>query len=253
MKKKDEKSLKNNNFIDSFDNALNGLIYATTTQGNIKRQLIMAVGVLILSLFYKLETTHFLCLTFAVFFVIFAEMINTAIETVVDLYVDQYHPKAKIAKDVAAGAVLLTAINSVIVAYFIFFNETLLGELSQNLFKSVVESPKHLVFTSIILVVISILIFKTFGYKNLDKQKDKNEIVKKRRMPSGQTAIAFAILTAIWINTSNFLIFTLSLVLSLLVFENRMENKTHTLAENIFGAFMGILIVLMIFGLTLIH
>lgn len=47
-------------------------------------------------------------------------MVNTAIETVVDLYVDVYHPKAKIAKDVAAGGVVITTINAIIVAYFLF-------------------------------------------------------------------------------------------------------------------------------------
>ena len=76
---------------------------------------------MILSLFYNFTTTEFLCLMFAVVFVIFAEMVNTAIETVVDLYTDLYHPKAKIAKDVGAGAVLLMSINSVIVAYFFIF------------------------------------------------------------------------------------------------------------------------------------
>ncbi len=113
--------MSNSNFIDAFKNAIEGLIYATTTQSNIKKQLVIAVVVMILSLFYNFTTTEFLCLMFAVVFVIFAEMVNTAIETVVDLYTDLYHPKAKIAKDVGAGAVLLMSINSVIVAYFFIF------------------------------------------------------------------------------------------------------------------------------------
>ncbi len=117
MKKKEEKQkLSNSNFIDATKNAINGFIYAITTQSNVKKQLVIAVIVMILSLFYNFTTSEFLCLTFAVVLVIFAEMINTAIETLVDLYTDLYHPKAKIAKDVGAGAVLLMSINSVIVA-----------------------------------------------------------------------------------------------------------------------------------------
>ena len=119
--KKDEHKLKNDNFIEACNNAVNGIIYAATTQRNIKIQLVLAVIVMALCLFYGLETAEFLCLVFAVFMVIFAELINTAIETVVDLFVDVYHPKAKIAKDVAAGAVVLTACNALIVGYFIFF------------------------------------------------------------------------------------------------------------------------------------
>ena len=120
-KNKEEHKLSNDNFIEACNNAINGIIYSATTQSNIRKQLVIAVIVMVLSLFYGLETPEFLCLTFAVFFVIFAELINTAIETVVDLFVDVYHPKAKIAKDVAAGAVVLSAVNALIVSYFIFF------------------------------------------------------------------------------------------------------------------------------------
>ncbi len=245
--KKDNEKLKNSNFIEACHNAVNGLIYATTTQSSIKKQLVMGVGVLILSLFYKLETTQFLCLTFAIFLVIFAEMVNTAIETVVDLYTDKYHPKAKIAKDVGAGAVLLMAINSVIVAYFIFLNETKIGELNKTIFESVVNSPKHLIFVSLILVVIATLVFRAIS------SSYNKKVPVKKFIPSGQTALAFAILTSIWINSQNVLVFALALMLSIIIFENRLEHKTHTLAEVIFGSFMGVLIVLLICGLTLIR
>ena len=119
--KKDSHKLKNDNFLEACNNAVNGIIYAATTQRNVRIELVLAVIVMMLSLFYGLNTTEFLCLVFAIFFVIFAEMVNTAIETVVDLFVDVYHPKAKIAKDVAAGAVVLAACNALVVGYFIFF------------------------------------------------------------------------------------------------------------------------------------
>lgn len=117
-KDNEDKRLKNSGFIDAWKNATNGIIYATTTQGNIKKQLIIAIIVVIASLFFNLSKAEFLCFMFTIVLIIFAEMVNTAIETVVDLYVDVYHPKAKIAKDVAAGGVVITAINAVIVAYF---------------------------------------------------------------------------------------------------------------------------------------
>ena len=120
--KKDEKKITNDNFIEACNNAVNGIVYTATTQRNFRIQLVLAVIIMILCLFYGLDTTQFLCLVFALFFVLFAELVNTAIETVVDLFVDVYHPKAKIAKDVAAGAVVLSAINALIVGYFIFFN-----------------------------------------------------------------------------------------------------------------------------------
>ena len=120
--KKDQK-LHNSNFIDACHNAIDGIIYATTTQSNVKKQLVLAVLILFASLFFDLSKSEFLVLVFSVVLVIFAEMLNTAIETLVDLYTDIYHPKAKIAKDVGAGAVVLAAFNCVAVAYFLFFDK----------------------------------------------------------------------------------------------------------------------------------
>lgn len=246
MKKKDER-LYNHNFIEACNNAVNGIIYAATTQSNVKKQLIIGVIIMILSLFYNFTTAEFLCLTFSVFFVIFAEMVNTAIETLVDLLVDVYHPKAKIAKDVAAGAVVLTACNAIVVAYFLFFRETELTHMGESLFSSMISDPTHLIFVGLIITVIAIVAVKTIA--NYKKQKNP---AQKVFIPSGQTALAFAILTAIWINTKNPVVFCLSLGLSILVAGNRI-NDTRSFGEVVFGAFMGPLIVLMIFGLTLLR
>ena len=149
--------MKNDNFLEACHNAVNGIIYAATTQRNIRIQLVLAVIVMLLSLAYGLETTEFLCLVFAVFLVIFAEMINTAIETVVDLFVDVYHPKAKIAKDVAAGAVVLAACNALIVGYFIYFKAENLKAVSDSIFNNMIKSPMHLAFVAIMLVVIAVI------------------------------------------------------------------------------------------------
>lgn len=243
MEKKDknkEQKLSNSNFIDAFKNAIEGLIYATTTQSNIKKQLVIAVVVMILSLFYNFTTTEFLCLMFAVVFVIFAEMVNTAIETVVDLY----HPKAKIAKDVGAGAVLLMSINSVIVAYFLFLRETDLSKFGESIFKNMINSPVHLAFVGIMLTVIAVI--SVFA----SSKSNKHKFINSKFVPSGQSAISFAILTAIGINTKSLLVFVLSLILALMVLENRMEDNKKSSSEVIFGCCMGVLIVLLVYGLT---
>lgn len=247
MKKEESHKLSNDNFIEACNNAINGIVYAATTQTNIRKQLVIAVVVMILSLFYGLDTPEFLCLTFSVFFVIFAEMINTAIETVVDLFVDVYHPKAKIAKDVAAGAVVLSAANALIVSYFIFFKEANLKFISDSIFTNMVKSPFHLAFVAMILVVIAVIAVKAA----CSKKNGRGQLVTEGFVPSGQSAIAFAALTAIWINSQDVIIFTLALTLSLLVVGNRVQNNARTRAEVIFGSCMGVLIVLLIYGLTI--
>lgn len=248
MKKKEknnEQKLSNSNFIDSLKNAIEGLIYSITTQSNIRKQLFIAVLVLILSLFYKFTTTEFLCLVFAIVLVIFAEMINTAIETVVDLYTDLYHPKAKIAKDVGAGSVLLMSINSVIVAYFLFLRETEFSKFGQSIFNNMINSPVHLAFVGIMITVIAVIALN--AYLRSKRKEESNS----KFAPSVQSAISFAILIIIGLNTKSLLIFVLSLILALLVLENRVESKAKTTAEVIFGSCMGILIVLLVYGLTI--
>ena len=245
--KRDSHKLKNDNFLEACNNAVNGIIYAATTQRNVRIELVLAVIVMMLSLFYGLNTTEFLCLVFAIFFVIFAEMVNTAIETVVDLFVDVYHPKAKIAKDVAAGAVVLAACNALVVGYFIFFNKENIRAISESIFNNMVKSPMHLVFVAIILVVIAVIAIKA----SCSKKKQRGQLIKEGFVPSGQTAIAFAALTAIWVNSKDLITFSLAFILSILVAGNRIYNNARTKAEVVFGGCMGILIVILVYGLTI--
>lgn len=241
---KQKEKIKNSNFIDACKNALDGIIYAVTTQSNIKKQLVIAVVVMLISLFFDLNKAEFLCLMFTVVLIIIAEMINTAIETVVDLYTDLYHPKAKIAKDVGAGAVVIAAINAVIVAYFLFFEK--ISTIGLKLIEEVVNSPVHLAFVSILLTVIVIVTLKAMS-------KSNHKFIKENFMPSGQTAVAFAGLTIIWLTTRNVVIFTISLVLALIIAINRYENGARSKSEIIVGACVGIMVVILLYGLAILY
>ena len=114
--------MKNKNLIESFNNAISGIIYAIKKERNMKVHITVAVLVMLMSLFYDLTRIEFLiiCLTIAI--VLICELFNTAVEIFVDTIIDVYHPKAKLVKDTAAGAVLVASFASLIVAYFIFFD-----------------------------------------------------------------------------------------------------------------------------------
>lgn len=115
--------LKNKNFLDAWKKAFSGIIYCIKTQRNINIQLVIAVIVIICCFVFKLNTTECIFLTFATMLVIITEVMNTAVEEAVNLCTDKYHPIAKKAKDIAAGAVVLSALNAVIVAILIFFSK----------------------------------------------------------------------------------------------------------------------------------
>lgn len=247
MNKKEEKQtteelkLKNSNMIDAWANAFNGIIYAVTTQSNIKKQLVIAVVVMLVSLLFNLSRAEFLCLMFTVVLIIVAEMINTAIETVVDLYTDLYHPKAKIAKDVGAGAVVITAVNALIVAYFLFFDK--ISDIGLNFIRNLANSPVHMAFIGIFLIIILIVTLKAASSTN------KHKLLKNEFSPSGQAAMAFGALTIIWLSTTNIVVLTLSLVMAVLVCITRMEAKKRTLGEVVLGALTGISVIALLYGL----
>lgn len=247
MDKKDkndnnDQRLHNNNFFEAWKNAVNGIIYGTTTQSNVRKQLVIIACVMVASLFFNLSKLEFICLIFAFVLIIFAEMINTAIETVVDLYTDLYHPKAKIAKDVAAGAVVISALNALIITYFILFDK--IGMEGTSIIKTVINSPGYLAFVAIALVIIVTVALK--AAKINDRLNNKQLIV------SGQSMIAFSAVTAIWINTENIVIVALALTMAIIISLNRIESNQRTILEVVLGAILGILITLLVYGLTIL-
>lgn len=106
---------------DTFRVAIAGIIYAIRTQRNMRVHVTMSVIVLILGVVLQISTSDWLWLGLAITIVISAELMNTAVESVVDLVMPKPHPLAKVAKDTAAGAVLVTAVFAVIVGCAIFY------------------------------------------------------------------------------------------------------------------------------------
>jgi diacylglycerol kinase len=107
--------MRNPTLLTSFRHAFAGLGYALRTQRNIRIHLAVAMGVTILGAWLGLSPARWAVLALTIGFVLVVELLNTAVEAVVDLCCPEYHPLAKAAKDAAAGAVLLAAITSVIV------------------------------------------------------------------------------------------------------------------------------------------
>ncbi len=115
--------MKNKNIIESFKNAFHGVCYTFIKERNMKIHLATAAFVILLALWLEVSKTELaiLCLTIAM--VICCELINTAMEVMVDIIVDVYHPRAKIIKDVAAAAVFVSAFFSIIIGATILFDK----------------------------------------------------------------------------------------------------------------------------------
>jgi diacylglycerol kinase len=106
--------------LSSFRYAFAGIWWVIKTQRNMRVHLVLGVCAVLLAIALGLDTARDAILALTVVVVLAAEMINTVVEAVVDLVSPTYHPLARIAKDVAAGAVLVTAIGALLVGLFIF-------------------------------------------------------------------------------------------------------------------------------------
>ena len=111
--------MRNQNIFDSFRYAFAGLWYALRTQRNTRIHLTIAAAVVALGVWLGLSFTEWAVLVLTIGFVLVSEMLNTVAESLVDLVSPEYHPQAKIVKDVAAGAVLLGAIISILVGLLV--------------------------------------------------------------------------------------------------------------------------------------
>ncbi len=224
----------------SVNYAFEGIIHVLRTQRNMRIHFTLAFAVLIAGLALGATRGELIALILAATLVIVMEMLNTAVEAAVDLATSSFDPRAKIAKDVAAGAVLITATGAVAVAYFVFADR--ITHPSSIAIRGVVESPLHLTVIALFLVVITVIAVKALTGRGTPV---------KGGLPSGHAAIAFAGWAAILFITSTYahhvLIATVTFVMALLVAQTRVEAGIHTVVEVIYGAVVGVLVTLIIF------
>lgn len=232
--------MKSRNLFESFNYAFEGIIYAFKTQRNMRLHFLATAAVLIASLVFKLSKLEILILFLTIALVVLAEMINTAIEVVVDLFTQAHHPLAAIAKDVAAGAVMIAAVVAVIVGSLIFF--PIIEPGIPRVIHILRRAPAH-------LSLIAILI--TIGCVIVGKAVTKSGTPLRGGMPSGHAALSAAAATAIFLIANNGLITVLAGFMVFLVAESRIERKIHTWEEVLVGVLLGFLVTLLIFQILI--
>ena len=112
-----------NKLLDSFKYAFQGIKYSFHTQRNIRIHFCIAIIVLFMGTYLRLNNIEWAVILLTISIVVTGEMVNTAIEKTIDLVTEEYKLYAKIAKDVAAGAVLISSIMSLIIGILIFYQK----------------------------------------------------------------------------------------------------------------------------------
>lgn len=225
--------------IKAFNVAIEGILYTFKSERNMKIHYFVAVVVFIASLFFDLSRIEMMMLVFSISLVVISEMFNTAIEKTIDMVTDEYNVLAKIAKDVAAGGVLIASLNSVVIGYLLFYDK--LTNLSNSLLYTIRQSQIHITLICIVLVLIAVVVVKTLTATGTPLQGG---------MPSGHTALAFAMATAITFMMEKVVTSTLAYLMAVLVAQSRIEGKIHTFWETVAGGLLGTLICILVFQIS---
>ena len=228
-------------FIGSTNHAIAGIVHAFRNEGNMRIHFVcalLAIGAGILTYVTRFEM---MMLSVTITFVIVAELVNTAIEAVVDLITQQYHELARVAKNVAAGAVLMSALNALVVGYLVFYRKIRNYDFVPR--EYFLNLPAHTTFLCLVVVGILVIIFKSYSTK-------KKGTYFQGGMPSGHTALAFSMFMSIALLGKDTTVTVFSCIMAMLVAESRIETNIHTVSEVCIGALMGMLVTLILFEIS---
>ncbi len=228
--------------LEGFRYALEGIIAVVRTQRHMRFHFFSVVLVLLMGFLFRLDKREMLVLLFTISLVLIAEMFNSAVEATVDLVTEEYHPKAKFAKDIAAGAVLVATLNAVVVAWVLFMGDLRLEQIRLRMERAEPTLAVALTMgTVIIFVVVSLVkVLSTQG---------KVRLFHGGAM-SGHAALGFFFAMAIIIVSGNLLASILALLLAALVAQSRVEAKVHSLREVVLGSLLGIAVAGLIYWLV---
>jgi diacylglycerol kinase (ATP) len=225
--------------IDSFNYAFEGIIHVLRTQRNMRIHFAVAFVVIVLALVVNVTKLELIALLISVTFVLIAEMVNTAVEAAIDIATTSFDPMAKLAKDIAAGTVLIAAANAVIVGYLVFAGKV--ADRSAEILDRLRNAPAELTLVALVLTIIVVIATKAYTGRGTPLRGG---------IPSGHAALAFAGWVAATYAAGNehrFLVSSIALILALLVAQTRVESGVHSALEVTYGALVGALATLVVF------
>lgn len=223
-------------WFDSTNYAIEGILHAAKTQRHLRYHLYSAACVLFVAYVLGVDRIDFLIISIVVILVLLSEMLNTAIEFLVDMVSPEYNEKARAIKDTAAGGVLITAFGAAIIGYIVLF--PYLNSAFEKGLSIAKHSKEEITLLSLIVVLIMIIILKSYFGKGHPIRGG---------MPSGHSAVAFSIWTAITFITKNFGVSLSALILAALIAQSRVIVKAHNAIEVVVGAVLGIAVTTFLF------
>ena len=227
--------------IESFNYAIEGVIHVLRTQRNLRLHFAAAVAVIVAAAAVGVSKTELIVLLISIAFVLVAEMINTTIEGAIDAATTSFDPMAKLAKDIAAGAVLIASVNAVAVGYLVFAGKA--ADKSARVLDRLRNAPAEITVIALVLTVLIVIATKAWTGRGTPLRGG---------LPSGHAAVAFAgwmAATYIVGDSHRFVVSALTFIMALLVAQTRVESGVHSVLEVAYGGALGALVTLSVFQL----
>ena len=227
--------------LESFNFAFEGIIHVLRTQRNMRIHFLAAVVVLVAALAVGVSKLELIALLLAIAFVFITEMINSALEQAIDVATTSFDPLAKLAKDVAAGAVLIATVNAIAIGYLVFSGQ--IANRSSRLLDRLRDAPAQLTLIALVVTIIVVIAAKAYTGRGTPLRGG---------LPSGHAAVAFAgwmAATLVIGDAHRFLISSLTFIMALLVAQTRVESGIHSALEVTYGGVLGALVTLTVFQL----
>jgi diacylglycerol kinase (ATP) len=227
--------------LESFNYSIEGLVHVLRTQRNMRIHFAIAIAVLATAAAVGVSKLELIALLLAIAFVLIAEMINSAIEGAIDVATTSFDPMAKLAKDIAAGAVLIAAVNAVAIGYLVFAGKA--ADRSARVLDRLRDAPAELTVIALVITVIIVLVTKAWTGKGTPLRGG---------LPSGHAAVGFAgwmAATYIVGDSHRFVISALTFIMAILVAQTRVESGVHSTLEVVYGGALGAGVTLVVFQL----
>jgi diacylglycerol kinase (ATP) len=230
---------KNRDLLTPFKTALSGLVYTFKTQRHMRFHLYVVSVVLVLGILFRLRLHELLVLLFVISLVLVAEMFNSAIEATVDLVQPNYHPLAKFAKDIAAGAVLITTMLALIGGALMLVGEDRWEQIRISLTTDSPGVPMMVrILFGLFIVFVAVIVGKGLG---------KRGQVFRGGLVSGHAAFGFFLATSIMFISERPLVGGLAILLAAVIAQSRWEAKIHSIFELSLGAAVGVVVAIILF------
>jgi diacylglycerol kinase (ATP) len=230
--------MRSRHLLDSTRFAIDGLVHVLHKDWHVRVLFLIGALILLASAVVRVTRVELLLLCLAVTLVVLAEVFNSAIENVVDLVSPEYHPLAKIAKDVGGAGVLVAIVMGSLIVIGVFVNAEALETMRGASLRQP-PHPMHILLVGLVSVFVAVMLGKLWG--------GRGSLVRGGAL-SAHSALAFFCFVSIWFLTSDTLERALAFILAVLVAQSRVDAGIHTVREVFIGAVVALVAGFALYG-----